>query len=93
MIAECRCAPSWCNLDLTCSLPIVTLTFKILSRLYLKNHKVQEVETWSGRRYGGVGVYHYGVTLIKCPARDACLYMGEATLPDPHFVFGIASQP
>ena len=37
--------------------------------------------------------------VIKRPARDACLYMGEASpparpdppaLPDPHFVFAIA---
>ena len=30
------------------------------------------------------------------PVRDACLYMGEATLPDPpdpHFLFAIALQP
>ena len=30
---------------------------------------------------------------VKRPARDACLYMGEATLPDHHFLFAIASQP
>ena len=45
------------------------------------------------------------VSLIKRPVRDACLYMGEASLPalpdpptppdppappDPHFVFAIA---
>ena len=29
---------------------------------------------------------------IKRPTRDACLCMGEATLPDPHFLFAIASQ-
>ena len=27
----------------------------------------------------------HGVTLIKRPARDACLCMGE--LPAPHFIF------
>ena len=34
--------------------------------------------------------------IIKRPARDAFLYMGESTLPDPadpHFLFAIASQP
>ena len=37
--------------------------------------------------------------VIKRSARDACLYMGEATLPDPpdsldlHFLFAIALQP
>ena len=36
---------------------------------------------------------------FKRPTRDACLYMGEATppdppdLPDPHFFFAIATQP
>ena len=36
----CRCVTSWCGLDLTFEFAIVTLTFKILSRLYLKNGKV-----------------------------------------------------
>ena len=36
----CRCATSWCDLDLTFDLAVVTLTFKILSRLYLGNRKV-----------------------------------------------------
>ena len=30
---------------------------------------------------------------IKCPVRNACLYIGEVTPPDPHFLFAIASQP
>ena len=42
----CRCATSWCDLDL----------------------------------------------LFKRPARDACVYMGEAD-PDPHFLLAIALQP
>ena len=35
----CRCATSWCDLDLgvTFDLPAVTLTFKILSGQYLGN--------------------------------------------------------
>ena len=37
---------SWCDLDLTFDLAVVTLTYKILSGLYLGNHKVQEVDTW-----------------------------------------------
>ena len=32
-------------------------------------------------------------SLIKCHARDACLYMGEATPQDQHFLFTIALQP
>ena len=35
-----RCAMSWCDLDLIFDLTIVTLTYKILSRLYLGNRKV-----------------------------------------------------
>ena len=36
----CRCATSWSNLDLTFDLAVVTLSLKILSGLYLGNHKV-----------------------------------------------------
>ena len=39
------CAMSWCDLDLTFDLAVVTSTFKILSRLYLGNRKVYEVDT------------------------------------------------
>ena len=35
-----RCATSWSDLDLTFDLAVVTLTFKILSGLYLGNRKV-----------------------------------------------------
>ena len=36
----CRCATSWCDLDLTIDLATVTLSLKILSGLYLGNCKV-----------------------------------------------------
>ena len=39
-LARCRCAISWSDLDLTFDLVVVTLSLKILSRLYLGNHKV-----------------------------------------------------
>ena len=42
----CRCATSWCDLDLTFDLAVVILTYKSLSGLYLRNCKVQEVDTW-----------------------------------------------
>ena len=42
----CRCAMSWCHLDLTFDLAVVTLTYKNLFGLYLRNRKVQEVDTW-----------------------------------------------
>ena len=41
-----RCATSWSDLDLTFDLAVVTLSLKILSRLYLGNRKVYEVDTW-----------------------------------------------
>ena len=44
----CRCAKSWCDLDLTFDLAAVTLSLKILSGFYL----------------GVVGLHHHGVTLI-----------------------------
>ena len=36
---------SWCDLDLTFDLAVVTLYLKILSWLYLRNRKVKEVDT------------------------------------------------
>ena len=35
-----RCALSWCDLDLTFDLAVGTLTFKILSGLYLRKRKL-----------------------------------------------------
>ena len=40
-----RCATSWCDLDLTFDLAVKTFSLKILSGLYLRNCKVQEVHT------------------------------------------------
>ena len=37
---------SWSDLDLTFDLAVVTLIYKILSRLYLGSRKVEEVDTW-----------------------------------------------
>ena len=45
-------------------LAIVTLTNKILSRLYPKNCKAEEGDTYWGHRLGVVGVQRHGVTLI-----------------------------
>ena len=39
-MGDCRCAMSLCDLDLTFDLAVVTLNFKILSRLYLGKGKV-----------------------------------------------------
>ena len=38
LVGGCRYATSWCDLDLTFDLAVVTLTYKILSRLYLGKH-------------------------------------------------------
>ena len=46
----------WSDLDLTFDLATVTVSLKILSGLYLGNHKVQEVDTWYRHWLGGVGV-------------------------------------
>ena len=40
------CAISWCDLGLIFDLAVVTLTYKILSGLYLRNRKAWEVDTW-----------------------------------------------
>ena len=58
------CAASWSDQDFTFDLAVVTLTYKILSGLYLRNCKVLEVDTWEGHWSGGVGVQHHGLTLI-----------------------------
>ena len=39
LVRGCRCATSLCDLDLTFDLAIATLNHKILSVLYLGNHK------------------------------------------------------
>ena len=44
----CRCTKSWCDLDLTFCLAIVTLTSVILSMLYLENCKMYEADTCHG---------------------------------------------
>ena len=43
LVGCCRCATSWCDLDLTFDLVVVTMSFKILSRLFLGLHKVYKV--------------------------------------------------
>ena len=48
---------------MTFDLAIVSLTYKILSRLYFGNPKVWEVDTWLGHWLGDVGVQLHGVTL------------------------------
>ena len=40
LVRRCRCATSWSDLDLTFYLAVVTLTYKILSGLYLRNRKM-----------------------------------------------------
>ena len=40
-VRGCRYATSWCDLDLTFDLAVMTLSYKILSRLYLRKRKVE----------------------------------------------------
>ena len=40
------CATSYCDLNFTFDLDVVTLSFKTFSGLYLGSHKVQMVDTW-----------------------------------------------
>ena len=40
LVRGCRCDSSWSDLDLTFDLAVVTLTYEILSGLYLGNCKV-----------------------------------------------------
>ena len=47
---------SWSDLDSTFDLVIVTLSLKILSGLYLINHKMYKVDTWWGHWLEGVGM-------------------------------------
>ena len=44
LVRGCKCATSWCDLDLIFDLAVMTLTFKILSSLFLRNSKVYEVD-------------------------------------------------
>ena len=45
LVGSCRCVTSWYDLDLAFDLAVVTLNFKILSWLYLRNYKVLEADT------------------------------------------------
>ena len=40
LVRGCRCATSWSDIDLTFDLAVVTLTYKMLSGLYIGNRKV-----------------------------------------------------
>ena len=43
LFERCRCAVSWYNLDLTFDLAIVTLSYKILFRVYLVNLRLRKL--------------------------------------------------
>ena len=63
LVRGCSSATLWCDLDLTFDLALVTLTYKILSGLYLGNCRLQEVDTWQGHWLGVVGVQCHGCDL------------------------------
>ena len=59
LVRGCMYARSWCDLDLTFDLAVMTLPFKFLSKLYLGNRKVEEVGILYGYWIRGVPVrYH-----------------------------------
>ena len=51
LVRRCRCAMSWCELDLTFGLAVVTLTYTILSRPYLRTVRCRKLML--GRDIGG----------------------------------------
>ena len=55
---------SWCDLDLTFDLAVVTLTYKILSGLYLRTVRCRKLILGKDNWLGDVGVQCHGVTLI-----------------------------
>ena len=62
-VRGCRCAKSRCDLDLTFDFAVVTLSLKILSGLYLRNHMLLEV-ICKGKWLEDVGEQQHSVTLI-----------------------------
>ena len=46
LLRGCRCETSYCNLDLSFDLVMVTMIFKILFRLFLGFRKMYNVDTW-----------------------------------------------
>ena len=42
----CRYVTTWCDLELSFHLAVVTMTLKILSGLFLRICKVYEVDIW-----------------------------------------------
>ena len=43
LVRGCRCATSWCGLDFTFDLAVVTLTHNILPGLYLGNIRCRKL--------------------------------------------------
>ena len=63
LIGGCRCAMPWCNMYLTFDLAVVTLTFKIMFRQYLGNHKSRKVMCSRDiALVGGAGVQSHCLT-------------------------------
>ena len=40
LVGVCRCATSWCDLDMTFDFAVVTSSLKIFSGLYFRNRKI-----------------------------------------------------
>ena len=62
LVKGCRCATSWCYLDLTFDLAIVTLISKLLSGPYLRICKGYEVDFYMNPWLESVGMLNHVVT-------------------------------
>ena len=59
LVRGCRCATSWCEIDWTFDFAVVTLTYKIMSGLYLVNWKLI-----FGRNIGWGGMYAFDLVRV-----------------------------
>ena len=66
------CAASWCDLDLILELVVVTISFKILSGLFLGFRKVRKIDTWYSHWLGCLCVYHDMTFTLALPE---CVYL------------------
>ena len=69
---------SWCDLDFTFDLVIVTMNFKIFSGLFLAFRRVK-IDIWYGHCLGCVGVHH-GVTFNLGSAKVCSPYLRHLSL-------------
>ena len=64
LVGSCRCALSWCDLDLTFDLAVVTLTFKSYPGYISETVRCRKLILGRDILVGVLGVQHHDVTLI-----------------------------